>query len=61
VKAQGIQFTTGHLSPAMQQAYGGVTLFPTMFFVNRQGKVVKHLVNLQTEATLEAAIRETLK
>jgi thiol-disulfide isomerase/thioredoxin len=61
VKAQGIQFTTGHLTPVMQQAYGGVTLFPTMFFVNRQGKVVKHLVNLQAEATLEAAIRETLK
>ncbi len=61
VKAQGIQFTTGHLTPAMQQAYGEVTLFPTMFFVNRQGKIVKHLVSLQTEATLEAAIRETLK
>jgi thiol-disulfide isomerase/thioredoxin len=61
VKAQGIQFMTGHLTPAMQQAYGGVALFPTMFFVNRQGKVVRHLVNLQTEATLEAAIRETLK
>jgi thiol-disulfide isomerase/thioredoxin len=61
VKAQGIQFTTGHLTPTMQQAYGGVTLFPTMFFVNRQGKIVKHLVSLQTEATIEAAIRETLK
>jgi thiol-disulfide isomerase/thioredoxin len=61
VKALGIQFTTGHLAPAMQQAYGGVTLFPTMFFVNRQGRIVKHFVNLQTEATLEAAIKETLR
>jgi len=61
VKAQGIQFTTGHLTPTMQQAYGGVSLFPTMFFVNRQGKVVKHLVSLQTEAAIEAAIKETLK
>lgn len=61
VKAQGIRFITGHLTPTMQQAYGGVALFPTMFFVNRQGKIVKHLVSLQTEATIEAAIRETLK
>ncbi len=61
VKAQGIRFMTGHLTPTMQYAYGGVALFPTMFFVNRQGKIVKHLVSLQTEATIEAAIRETLK
>jgi len=61
VKAQGIRFMTGHLTPTMQQAYGGVTLFPTMFFVNRQGKIVKHLVSMQTEATIEAAIKETLK
>lgn len=61
VKAQGIQFTTGHLTATMQQAYGGVTLFPTMFFVNRQGKIVRHMVSIQPEATLEAAIKETLK
>lgn len=61
VKAQGIQFMTGHLTATMQQAYGGVTLFPTMFFVNRQGKIVKHLVSLQTEAAIDAAIKETLK
>ena len=61
VKAQGIQFMTGHLTPTMQQAYGGVTLFPTLFFVNRQGKIVKHLVSLQTEVTLEAAIKDALR
>jgi len=61
VKAQGVQFMTGHLTPVMQQAYGGVNLFPTMFFVNRQGKIVKHLVSLQTEAALDAAIKDTLK
>ena len=61
VKAQGIQFTTGHLTPTMQQAYGGVTLFPTMFFVNRQGRIVKHLVSFQPEATIEAAIKDALK
>jgi len=61
VRKQGIQFTAAHVTPAMQQAYGGVTLFPTMFFVNKQGKIVKHLVSLQTEAAIEAAIKETLR
>jgi hypothetical protein len=32
-----------------------------MFFVNRQGMVVKHFVNFQEPATLEAAIQETLR
>jgi thiol-disulfide isomerase/thioredoxin len=61
IKKQGVQFTTGHLTTTMQQAYGDVALFPTLFFVNKQGKIVKHLVSLQTEATLDAAIKETLK
>jgi thiol-disulfide isomerase/thioredoxin len=61
VRDQGIQFHTAHVSPAMHQAYGNVTLFPTMYFVNRQGRIVRQLVNVQTEATLEAAIRDTLK
>jgi hypothetical protein len=32
-----------------------------MFFINRQGRIVKHTVNLQSEAAIEAAILETLK
>ena len=61
IRKQRIRFAVGHMSPAMQQAYGGVTLFPTLFFVNRQGRIVKHMVNLQSEAVLEAAILEALK
>jgi len=44
----------------MQQNYGGVTVFPTMFFVDKAGVVVKHFVNFQEKATLEAAIQATL-
>jgi thiol-disulfide isomerase/thioredoxin len=57
----GFKFTTAHLTPQMQQSYGGVSVFPTMFFVNRAGVVVKHFVNFQNEATLEAAIQAALK
>src|SRR5262249_6276998 len=61
VKKMGISFQTGHVTPEMQQAYGGVTIFPTLFFVNRKGQIVKQLVSFHDEVALEAAIRETLK
>jgi len=57
----GITFPAAHTTPQMQQAYGGVSVFPTMFFVNRQGQIVKHFVNFQQRAVLESAIQETLK
>jgi glutathione peroxidase-family protein len=44
----------------MQQNYGGVSVFPTMFFVDKTGTIVKHFVNFQEKATLEAAIQQTL-
>jgi len=49
------------MTPTMQKSYGGVTLFPTLFFVNRQGRIVKHLVSLQTEAQIDAAIQQALR
>ena len=57
----GFKFTNAHVTPQMQQAYGGVSVFPTMFFVNKQGIVVKHFVNFQQKETLEAAIQAALK
>ncbi len=60
-KKYGFKFTTAHLTPQMQQAYGGVSVFPTMFFVNKSGAVVKHFVNFQQKAALEAAIQAALK
>ena len=61
MKKTGISFLTGQVTPEMQQAYGGVTVFPTLFFVNRQGRVVRQLVSFHDEAVLDLAIREILK
>lgn len=61
VKKLGITFTTAHLSPQMQQAFGGVSVFPTMFFVDKSGLVVKYFVNFQEKNVLESAIQETMK
>ena len=58
IRKQGIRFPVGHVTPVMQQTYG-VTFFPSMFFVNRQGVIVKHVVGLQSEDIIDAAIRDT--
>jgi thiol-disulfide isomerase/thioredoxin len=59
-KKYGFTFTLAHLNPAMQQSYGGVSVFPTMFFVDKTGTVTKHFVNFQEKTTLEAAIQQIL-
>jgi thiol-disulfide isomerase/thioredoxin len=52
----GLAFTLAHMTAEAQEAYGTVSVFPTMFFVDRKGTVVRHFVNFQEKATLEAAI-----
>jgi thiol-disulfide isomerase/thioredoxin len=59
-KKYGFNFTLAHLNAQMQQNYGGVTVFPTMFFVDKSGTIVKHFVNFQEKPTLEAAIQAVL-
>ncbi len=59
-KKYGFNFTLAHLNAQMQQNYGGVSVFPTMFFVDKSGTIVKHFVNFQERATLETAIQATL-
>ena len=61
VNQEGIPYLTVHLSAAMQQAFGGVNVFPTMFFVDPDGIIARHFVNYQEEAVLEEAIQATLK
>jgi thiol-disulfide isomerase/thioredoxin len=60
VNRLGIKFTTAHMSPEMQLAYGGISVYPTMFFVDKNGQIRKHFVNFQDKAILEAAIQEAL-
>ena len=57
----GWAFTLAHMTPEAQEAYGAVSVFPTMFVVDRKGTVVKHFVNFQEKATLEDAIRLALQ
>jgi thiol-disulfide isomerase/thioredoxin len=59
-KKYGFNFTLAHLNAKMQESYGGVSVFPTMFFVDKSGTIVKHFVNFQEKTTLEAAIQAAL-
>lgn len=52
-----IRFPLAHMTPEVQAAYGEVSVYPTLFFVDRKGTIVKHFVNFQDKATLESAIR----
>ena len=60
-KQQGLAFTLAHMTPAVQEAYGSVSVFPTLFFVDAKGTIVKHFVNQQDKASLEAALRLALQ
>lgn len=60
-KKLGMKFTQGHANAAAQNAYGGVSVFPTLFAVDKAGIVVKHLVNAQSREALEDAIKLALK
>jgi thiol-disulfide isomerase/thioredoxin len=61
VRNTGIKFTTATMNAQMQQVFGGVSVFPTMFFVDRRGLIVEHFVNFQDKPKLEAAILDALK
>ncbi len=60
-KKHGWAFTLAHMTAEAQEAYGAVSVFPTMFFVDRKGTVVRHFVNFQEKATLEEAIRVAMQ
>ena len=58
---QGLGFTLAHMTPEIQDAYGAVSVFPTLFFVDAKGTIVKHFVNQQQQAALDAAARLALE
>jgi thiol-disulfide isomerase/thioredoxin len=60
-KKNGLTFPLAHMSAEMQAAYGQLSVFPTLFFVDRKGTIVKHFVNFQEKAALEQAIQLALQ
>jgi thiol-disulfide isomerase/thioredoxin len=60
-KMHGWSFTLAHMTPEVQEAFGSVSVFPTMFFVDRKGTVVRQFVNFQEKAALEEAVRMAMQ
>ncbi len=59
-QAHGWSFPRAQADAATLQAYGDVSVFPTFFFVDRRGVIVRQLVNYQPLQALEAAGRAAL-
>jgi thiol-disulfide isomerase/thioredoxin len=60
-KTHGWTFTLAHMTTEAQEAYGAVSVFPTMFFVDAKGTIVRHFVNFQEKAVLEEAVRAAMQ
>ena len=45
----------------VQEAHGYVSVFPTLFVVDRKGTVVRQFVNFQEKEALERACRVALE
>ncbi len=60
VEKEGIAFPVVLLDAATRRDFGQVNVFPTLFFVGRDGLIRRHLVNFQNRETLESIIKELL-
>lgn len=61
LRKQGIHFVNANLDTAMRESFGNVNVYPTLFFVDENGTVVRHLVNFQTRAILVKVIEQMLE
>ena len=61
VKKEGFTFPVGHLNKEMQEAYGNVNVYPTLFLVDSRGVIIKSYVNYQPYETLSQDLENMLK
>ncbi len=61
VKKEGWTFPAGHLNKKMQESYGSVNVYPTLFLVDSRGVIVKQYVNYQPLNVLVDDISSMLK
>jgi thiol-disulfide isomerase/thioredoxin len=61
VKKAGFAFPVGHLNKKMQEEFGAVNVYPTLFLVNGAGVIQKHYVNYQPLDVLEPDVASILQ
>jgi peroxiredoxin len=57
---QGINFPIVHWTKESNQAYGGISIYPTLFLINRQGRITGHWVGFTSPETLREAISKAV-
>jgi thiol-disulfide isomerase/thioredoxin len=55
-KKAGFNFPVGHLNRKMNEAYGSVNVYPTLFLVDSKGIIRQHYVNYQSLKVLAADV-----
>jgi thiol-disulfide isomerase/thioredoxin len=57
---EGITFPIVHWTKESNQAYGSISIYPTLFLINRQGRITGHWVGYTSPATLSKAIEKAI-
>jgi len=60
VKKAGYTFPVAHLNKQMQQDFGNINVYPTLFLVDSRGLIRKHYVNYQTLEQLASDVQEVV-
>lgn len=60
LKKTRIEFPVVEGSREVLQAYGNVSIFPTLFLLDAQGRIIRHYVNYQPLETLRTDIEKAL-
>ena len=57
---EGISFPIVSWTKESNQAYGGISIYPTLFLINRKGMIAGHWVGYTSPATLREAIAKAV-
>ncbi len=58
---QGLRFVNLHVDRSTRQTFGNINVFPTLFFVNSDGVIFRHIINFQDQEALESIVRELVQ
>jgi thiol-disulfide isomerase/thioredoxin len=61
VKKEGFEFPVAYLDKKMQQDYGNLNVYPTLFLVDTRGVIQKQYVSYQSWDTLSKDVSTLLK
>ncbi len=58
---QGLRFVNLHVDRSTRHTFGNINVFPTLFFVNSDGVIFRHIINFQDQEALESIVRELVQ